>query len=116
MSVPSSGPAPVGLTGTDFLAAQRRNRRQTRWLLLILTLIAGGLGAIIGAIAGAAAGTLAGGDDRRNAIIGAGIGATIDVLVVAVVVVVLAQQRVAERDHGGQQVVQPVAGGQREPR
>lgn len=32
-------------------------------------------GAIIGAIVGAAAGTLAGGDDRRNAMIGAGIGA-----------------------------------------
>jgi outer membrane protein OmpA-like peptidoglycan-associated protein len=31
--------------------------------------------AIIGAIGGAAAGTLAGGDDRRNALIGAGIGA-----------------------------------------
>ena len=31
--------------------------------------------AIIGAIGGAAAGTLAGGDDRRNAMIGAGIGA-----------------------------------------
>jgi outer membrane protein OmpA-like peptidoglycan-associated protein len=34
-----------------------------------------GNAAIIGAIAGAAAGTLAGGDDRRNAVIGAGIGA-----------------------------------------
>ncbi|MGE0595979.1 MAG: OmpA family protein [Hyphomonadaceae bacterium] len=34
-----------------------------------------GTGAIIGAIGGAAAGTLAGGDDRRNALIGAGIGA-----------------------------------------
>jgi outer membrane protein OmpA-like peptidoglycan-associated protein len=32
-------------------------------------------GAIIGAIGGAAAGTLAGGDDRRNALIGAGVGA-----------------------------------------
>lgn len=32
-------------------------------------------GAIIGAIVGAAAGTLAGGDDRRNAMVGAGIGA-----------------------------------------
>jgi outer membrane protein OmpA-like peptidoglycan-associated protein len=32
-------------------------------------------GAIIGAVVGAAAGTLAGGDDRRNAMIGAGIGA-----------------------------------------
>ncbi|OQW55910.1 MAG: hypothetical protein A4S17_01125 [Proteobacteria bacterium HN_bin10] len=32
-------------------------------------------GAIIGAIVGAAAGTLAGGDDRRNAMIGAGVGA-----------------------------------------
>lgn len=31
--------------------------------------------AIIGAIGGAAAGTLAGGDDRRNAMVGAGIGA-----------------------------------------
>jgi outer membrane protein OmpA-like peptidoglycan-associated protein len=31
--------------------------------------------AIIGALGGAAAGTLAGGDDRRNAMIGAGIGA-----------------------------------------
>lgn len=34
-----------------------------------------GTGAIAGAIAGAALGTLAGGDDRRNALIGAGIGA-----------------------------------------
>jgi len=34
-----------------------------------------GTGAIVGAITGAAAGTLAGGDDRRNAMIGAGIGA-----------------------------------------
>lgn len=34
-----------------------------------------GTGAIVGAIVGAAAGTLAGGDDRRNAMIGAGIGA-----------------------------------------
>ncbi|MGE0828483.1 MAG: OmpA family protein [Hyphomonadaceae bacterium] len=34
-----------------------------------------GTGAIAGAIGGAALGTLAGGDDRRNAIIGAGIGA-----------------------------------------
>lgn len=34
-----------------------------------------GSGAIIGAIGGAALGTLAGGDDRRNALIGAGIGA-----------------------------------------
>ncbi len=49
MSVPSSVPAPVGLTGTDFLSAQRRNRRQTRWLLIVLTLIAAGLGAVIGA-------------------------------------------------------------------
>ena len=32
-------------------------------------------GAIIGAVGGAALGTLAGGDDRRNALIGAGIGA-----------------------------------------
>ncbi|MCW5724654.1 MAG: OmpA family protein [Maricaulaceae bacterium] len=34
-----------------------------------------GRGALIGAAAGAALGTLAGGDDRRNALIGAGIGA-----------------------------------------
>ncbi|KPP81810.1 MAG: Outer membrane lipoprotein omp16 precursor [Oceanicaulis sp. HLUCCA04] len=34
-----------------------------------------GTGAIGGALAGAALGTLAGGDDRRNALIGAGIGA-----------------------------------------
>ena len=34
-----------------------------------------GTGVLIGAAAGAAAGTLAGGDDRRNALIGAGIGA-----------------------------------------
>jgi outer membrane protein OmpA-like peptidoglycan-associated protein len=32
-------------------------------------------GAIIGAVAGAALGTLAGGNDRRNALIGAGVGA-----------------------------------------
>ena len=50
MSVPSSMPVPTGLTGTDFLAAQRKNRRMTRWLLIILTLIAAGFGAIIGAV------------------------------------------------------------------
>ena len=50
MSVPSSVPAPTGLTGTDFLSAQRKNRRMTRWLLIILTLIAAGLGAVIGAV------------------------------------------------------------------
>ncbi len=67
MSVPSSGPAPVGLTGTDFLAAQRRNRRQTRWLLLILTLIAGGLGAIIGAVLTFEGGTA---EDALQALVG----------------------------------------------
>ncbi len=40
---------PVGLTGTDFLSAQRKNRRMTRWLLFVLTLIAACLGALIGA-------------------------------------------------------------------
>lgn len=55
MSVPSSVPASI--TGTDFLSAQRRNQRQTRWLLLILTLIAACLGALIGAVA-----TFEGGD------------------------------------------------------
>ena len=50
MSVPSSVPVPTGLTGTDFLSAQRKNRRMTRWLLIILTLIAAGFGAIIGAV------------------------------------------------------------------
>lgn len=67
MSVPSSGSAPVGLTGTDFLAAQRRNRRQTRWLLLILTLIAGGLGAIIGAVLTFEGGTA---EDALQALVG----------------------------------------------
>jgi heat shock protein HtpX len=50
MSVPSSMPTPAGLTGTDFLAAQRSNRRKTLWLLIILTLIAAGLGALVGAV------------------------------------------------------------------
>ncbi|MBM3545563.1 MAG: M48 family metallopeptidase [Alphaproteobacteria bacterium] len=47
MSVPSTA---QGLAGTDFIAAQRRNRRLTRWLLYILTSIAMGLGALIGAV------------------------------------------------------------------
>ena len=39
----------VGLHSTDFLAAQRRNRRSTFWLLLLLTAIAGTLGYLVGA-------------------------------------------------------------------
>lgn len=38
-----------GLRATDFLSAQRRNRRATRWLLLLLTAIAGLLGYLVGA-------------------------------------------------------------------
>lgn len=52
----------VGCTNVDPVTGERTTNRT-------------GTGAIIGAITGAAAGTLAGGDDRRNAMIGAGIGA-----------------------------------------
>ena len=67
MSVPSSVPAPGGLTGTDFLAAQRANRRRTRWLLIILTLIAAGIGALIGAVLTFEGGTA---EDAFQALIG----------------------------------------------
>ncbi|MSP48336.1 MAG: zinc metalloprotease HtpX [Alphaproteobacteria bacterium] len=50
MSVPSSVPTPTGPTRTDFLSAQRSNRRKTRWLLIILTLIAAGFGASVGSV------------------------------------------------------------------
>ncbi len=54
--------AVVGCTTTDpYTGAQTPNRTANA--------------AIIGAIGGAAAGTLAGGNDRRNAMVGAGIGA-----------------------------------------
>ncbi len=52
----------VGCTTTDQITGERSPNRT-------------GSGAIFGAIGGAALGTLAGGDDRRNALIGAGIGA-----------------------------------------
>lgn len=52
----------VGCTTTDMVTGERTPNRT-------------GSGAIIGALGGAALGTLAGGDDRRNALIGAGIGA-----------------------------------------
>ncbi|MGH6951332.1 MAG: OmpA family protein [Vitreimonas sp.] len=52
----------VGCTTVDPVTGERTTNRT-------------GTGAIIGAITGAAAGTLAGGDDRRNAMIGAGVGA-----------------------------------------
>ncbi len=52
----------VGCTTVDPVTGEREPNRTAN-------------GAIIGAIVGAAAGTLAGGDDRRNAMIGAGIGA-----------------------------------------
>jgi outer membrane protein OmpA-like peptidoglycan-associated protein len=52
----------VGCTTMDPVTGEREPNRTAN-------------GAIIGAIVGAAAGTLAGGDDRRNAMIGAGIGA-----------------------------------------
>jgi heat shock protein HtpX len=67
MSVPSSMPEPSGLTGTDFLAAQRSNRRKTRWLLIILTVIAACLGALIGAVLEFEGGTT---DDALRALIG----------------------------------------------
>ena len=52
----------VGCTTTDpYTGAQTPNRAVN--------------GAILGALGGAAAGTLAGGNDRRNAMVGAGIGA-----------------------------------------
>ncbi len=52
----------VGCTTVDPVTGERTTNRT-------------GSGAIIGAIGGAVLGTAAGGDDRRNAIIGAGIGA-----------------------------------------
>lgn len=52
----------AGCTTVDPVTSERERNRA-------------GTGAIVGAIAGAAAGTLAGGDDRRNAMIGTGIGA-----------------------------------------
>ena len=52
----------VGCTTVDPVTGERETNRA-------------GTGALIGAVVGAAAGTLAGGDDRRNAMIGAGIGA-----------------------------------------
>lgn len=52
----------VGCTTVDPVTGEREPNRTAN-------------GAILGAIVGAAAGTLAGGDDRRNAMIGAGIGA-----------------------------------------
>jgi outer membrane protein OmpA-like peptidoglycan-associated protein len=52
----------VGCTTTDPYTGEVRPNRTAN-------------AAIIGAIGGAAAGTLAGGDDRKNAMIGAGIGA-----------------------------------------
>lgn len=52
----------VGCTTVDQVTGEREPNRRAN-------------GAIIGAIVGAAAGTLAGGDDRRNAMIGAGVGA-----------------------------------------
>jgi outer membrane protein OmpA-like peptidoglycan-associated protein len=54
--------AVVGCTTVDPYTGQQRPNRTAN-------------AAIIGAIGGAAAGTLAGGDDRKNAMIGAGIGA-----------------------------------------
>lgn len=54
--------AVVGCTTTDPYTGQQVPNRTAN-------------AAIIGALGGAAAGTLAGGDDRRNAMIGAGIGA-----------------------------------------
>ncbi len=67
MSVPSSVPVPTGLTGTDFLSAQRKNRRMTRWLLIILTLIAAGFGAVIGAVLEFEGGTA---EDAAGALMG----------------------------------------------
>jgi heat shock protein HtpX len=55
VSVPSSAPPvlrPAGLKSTDFLAAQRQNRRRTMVLMLVLALIAGGLGLLVGAVLG----------------------------------------------------------------
>ncbi len=52
----------VGCTTVDPITGERTANRTAN-------------GAIIGAIGGAALGTLAGGDDRRNALIGAGVGA-----------------------------------------
>jgi heat shock protein HtpX len=51
VTVPSSAPR-VGLKSTDFLAAQRQNRRRTIVLMLVLALIAAGLGLLVGAVLG----------------------------------------------------------------
>jgi heat shock protein HtpX len=54
VTVPSSAPpaAPIGLRSTDFLAAQRQNRRRTIVLMLVLALVAAGLGMLVGAVLG----------------------------------------------------------------
>ncbi len=48
----SAGKIPLGprLTATDFLAAQRANRRNTIWLILVLLALGGGFGYLIGAV------------------------------------------------------------------
>ncbi|MGH6892947.1 MAG: M48 family metallopeptidase, partial [Dongiaceae bacterium] len=40
--------APIRINSTDFLAAQRANRRKTIWLILVLLLLGGGLGYVLG--------------------------------------------------------------------
>ncbi|MES1199510.1 MAG: OmpA family protein [Pseudomonadota bacterium] len=52
----------MGCTTTDTVTGERTSNRTAN-------------GAILGALGGAALGTLAGGNDRRNALIGAGVGA-----------------------------------------
>lgn len=43
-------PAPVGINATDFLSAQRSNRRNTWWLIMILLLLGGVIGYLGGAL------------------------------------------------------------------
>ena len=50
-AVPDAPPsAPVGINATDFLSAQRANRRNTWWLILILLLLGGVIGYLGGAL------------------------------------------------------------------
>jgi heat shock protein HtpX len=47
-SASMAGTLPVRINATDFLAAQRANRRNTIWLILILLLVGGGFGYALG--------------------------------------------------------------------
>ncbi len=47
-TAPVADALPVRINATDFLAAQRANRRNTIWLILILLLVGGGFGYVLG--------------------------------------------------------------------